>query len=112
VRREEVEDFVREGDIVTVRAVVLEVMSGAHIRTHQLHESEAVIGHERVFRPRDLVRGKADTGGLVWTIIHVDGHTAWVNRPEGHDFTANAFVETENLIHAFPATKVDTNPTS
>ena len=111
---EEVEDFVREGDVVVVKATVLEILASGAVRTHSVHPASAIRFHERRFLPGDLVRNRAGAGSIAasWRIVHVNGDMAWIEAvptaPGNRGFIWNI----DDLVHAMPETRVDNNPSA
>ena len=109
MRAEYIQDMVREGDIVTIRATVLEVKS-REIRTTSLHRAEDVLSHERTFRAGDLVR----VVSLIPTtnpsrVVHVSGDHAWIDPCRDGDI--GYLIRTDALRHVLPGQAVDTSPT-
>ena len=113
MKPEYVEDMVREGDVVVVRTVVLEVMGGGAIRTAQVHPPSHIRAHERVFRAGDLVRNKGGAGGdrAVWQIICVHNDSAWIQQSPYVTGNRGFIWPTDDLVHAIPEIVVDKSET-
>lgn len=113
---EEVQDFVREGDVVVVKATVLEILPQGAIRTHSVHPAYAVRSHERVFRPGDQVKAKSTAAAdrTRWRIVHVHGDVAWIEPCPRSDGNKGFIWPTDDLVHAIPGVdmRVDSSSSS
>lgn len=84
----------RVGDIVKVKAVVLEIDVSRYdpVRTCQWHDPNSVELVEAVFRPGDRVTiGCPEPGGRVGRVVSVDDNRerAWVTFHDGVDVVVN-----------------------